>query len=211
MRILLNGAKDTVLQKILPMYPGYAKYIGWMNTPFSSYNFQGLKDTGLPIACDNGCFKAFHERKFFAMLTRAEKTPVSLEWVTVPDIVGDAKATHTLFLKWYPKIQFPTAYVLQDGAEDSDIPYDKINCVFVGGTTEFKLSETARDLVTEAKRFGKQIHMGRVNTDKRLRYAFNIGCNSVDGTGYVRFRQRELLPALHVIHSEVANLQPTLF
>lgn len=211
MRLLLNGAKNTILNEILPMYPNYQKYIGWMNTPFSSYNFQGLIDTGLPIACDNGCFKEFNQKRFFSMLHRASEASTDLQWVSVPDVVADAKATLELFIKWHPKIQFPTAYVLQDGAEDTEIPYHLINCVFIGGTTEFKLSETARDLISEAKKIGKLVHMGRVNTDKRLRYAIKIGCDSVDGTGYVRFSRREILPALHVIHSEVANLQTTLF
>ena len=38
---------------------------------------------------------------------------------------------------------------------------------FVGGSTEWKLSETAADLIQEARRLGKRIHVGRVNYRKR--------------------------------------------
>jgi hypothetical protein len=48
--------------------------------------------------------------------------------------------------------------------------------------TEWKLGAVARALVAEAKRRGKHVHMGRVNTGKRWRYAEAIGCDSCDGT-----------------------------
>jgi len=47
---------------------------------------------------------------------------------------------------------------------------------------EWKLSPAARDLIIEAKRRGKWVHMGRVNSEKRFRYAAALGCDSVDGT-----------------------------
>lgn len=201
MRILLNGAKDTVLEKILPVYPRFAKYIGWLNTPRSSYCFKGLKDTGLPIACDNNAYTGFSEARFLLMLNRAQCANVSLEWVAVPDKVADAGHTDTLFHQWYPRLKQPLAYVLQDGAEDIDLPFDKFQCLFIGGTTQYKLSQTAYDIVKVAKAQGKHIHMGRVNSNKRLRIAHTFGCDSIDGTGYVRFNRREIVPALHFIES----------
>lgn len=48
--------------------------------------------------------------------------------------------------------------------------------------TEWKLGRLARDLTSEAKRRGKQVHMGRVNSLKRFRYAESIGCDTADGT-----------------------------
>jgi hypothetical protein len=48
--------------------------------------------------------------------------------------------------------------------------------------TEWKLGQLARDLVAEAKQRGKWVHMGRVNSLKRYRYAKLIGCDSADGT-----------------------------
>lgn len=57
---------------------------------------------------------------------------------------------------------------------------------FIGGSTAWKLGPHARRLVADAKRRGKWVHMGRVNSLKRFRYAAAIGCDSCDGT-YLRF------------------------
>ena len=54
--------------------------------------------------------------------------------------------------------------------------------LFLGGSTDWKLGPAARALTAEAKRRGKRVHMGRVNSLKRLRYADAIGCDSADGT-----------------------------
>jgi len=52
-------------------------------------------------------------------------------------------------------------------------------CKWVG---EWKLTPGAARLTAEARRRGKDVHMGRVNSLKRLRYAQDIGCTSADGT-----------------------------
>jgi EAL domain-containing protein (putative c-di-GMP-specific phosphodiesterase class I) len=66
------------------------------------------------------------------------------------------------------------------------LPWTQFDVLFVGGTTEWKLGLEARGLVAEAKRRGKHVHMGRVNSEKRLRYAAAIGCDSADGTCLTR-------------------------
>ena len=64
-----------------------------------------------------------------------------------------------------------------------------------GGSTDWKLGPTARALTAEAKRRGKRVHMGRVNSLKRLRYADAIGCDSADGT-YLTYAPDANLPRL---------------
>ena len=49
--------------------------------------------------------------------------------------------------------------------------------------------------------------MGRVNTHQRVRYAKAVGCDSIDGTGFSRFRDRWLPDFL--AHA-AAPAQPTL-
>ena len=51
------------------------------------------------------------------------------------------------------------------------------------------------DTDAEAKRRGKHVHMGRVNSLTRLRYADHIGCDSADGT-YLVFGPDVNLPKL---------------
>lgn len=51
---------------------------------------------------------------------------------------------------------------------------------------EWKLGPDARGLVAAAKARDKWVHMGRVNSFKRIAYARHIGCDSVDGTFLIR-------------------------
>lgn len=89
------------------------------------------------------------------------------------------------------ELGFPTAFVAQDGQEYLPIPWDAFDCLFVGGSTAWKLSEPAYALVREAKRRGKWCHMGRVNSWRRIRAAAMSGYDSCDGT-YIAYNPIEL-------------------
>jgi hypothetical protein len=75
--------------------------------------------------------------------------------------------------------------VAQDGLESLPVPWGDFDALFIGGTTGWKLGPHAREIAAEAKRRGKWVHMGRVNSERRCRYAAAIGCDSVDGTKLV--------------------------
>ena len=62
------------------------------------------------------------------------------------------------------------------------VPWDDIDAFFIGGTTEWKLGNAAALLAHAARLKGKLVHMGRVNSLKRLRLAEAMGCHSADGT-----------------------------
>jgi hypothetical protein len=62
------------------------------------------------------------------------------------------------------------------------IPWDEFDCLFIGGRDDFKEGPLVRDACREARRRGKWVHMGRVNTLHRLRIALDFGVDSVDGT-----------------------------
>jgi len=62
------------------------------------------------------------------------------------------------------------------------VPWDDFDALFIGGTTAWKLSEAVYQLCQEAKRRGKWVHMGRVNSLRRMRLAESFGCDSADGT-----------------------------
>lgn len=134
-------------------------------------------------AADNDAYSAWDRDRYVKMLERIEGVPGCL-FVTAPDVVGDAWMTRRLFLQWSPALRsrgLPIGYVAQDGATTS-LPWHAFHALFIGGTTEWKLGEDARDLVYTAKDRGKWVHMGRVNTWRRLEYAKSIGVDSVDGT-----------------------------
>lgn len=137
-------------------------------------------------AADNGAFSGFDAPSFVAML---ERLPRTAKWVAAPDVVSDWHATEALFAEWAPRIRelgFPVAYVLQDGCERVPVA----DCLFVGGSTAYKLSRDAAAWMREAKRRGMLVHVGRVNSLKRLRWARDNGADSVDGTQVSMFPDR---------------------
>jgi hypothetical protein len=56
----------------------------------------------------------------------------------------------------------------------------------------YKLGVDVALIVAEARRRGLWVHVGRVNTVRRLRHAEALGANSVDGSGWARFRDAML-------------------
>jgi hypothetical protein len=107
-------------------------------------------------------------------------------FATAPDVLGDAAATIERSARFVYRVRawfgLPVALVAQDGLEDLDVPWTWFDALFLGGSTEWKLGAAARALTAEAKARGKHVHMGRVNSLARLRYARAIGCDSADGT-----------------------------
>jgi hypothetical protein len=149
-------------------------------------------------ACDNSAFSNFSPAKFCTMLGKIAGKP-GCRFVTAPDVVGNARETATLFYIWQPilkSLELPVALVLQDGQERVGVPWNMIDAVFIGGSTEFKLGAAAEGIVREAKSREKWVHMGRCNTRMRLRLAYEWGCDSVDGSGFSAFPEREIPNAL---------------
>src|SRR5208282_3846784 len=60
--------------------------------------------------------------------------------------------------------------------------WDTFDVGFIGGSTDWKLGPEAKRLTTEARKRGKLVHMGRVNSTKRLLVAQRFGCDTADGT-----------------------------
>lgn len=163
-----------------------AGVIGYIDTPL-----QGNKrPEGVVWCADNGCFgKGFDEDKWWRWLEASAVYADTCVFATAPDVVGDAAATIERSRHWLPRIRalgYRAAFVAQDGLEKLPVPWDEFDVLFIGGTTEWKLGAGARRLASEAKARGKHVHMGRVNSYRRLRYAEAIGCDSVDGT-YLTF------------------------
>lgn len=199
MLLLVSGATKTIKK--------YADHpnLGCLLTPRSGNSFESM--CGLPFACDNSAFSDFDEDAFLKMLKRCQgKNPI---FVTAPDVVGDAPATMELFGKWQAIIKsykLPVALVVQDGQERENMPWRDVSAIFIGGSTDYKLSPTVRQLVKEAKFRGKWVHMGRVNSLLRIDYARDIGCDSVDGSGYSMFPDTHIPKALKHLETEQLTL-----
>lgn len=157
--------------------------LGYIDTPRQG----NRRPAGVTWCADNGRYgKGWPGYEaWWAWLERnAHDAPTCL-FATAPDVVGDAVATLADSLPWLPRIRalgYPAALVAQDGLELLDVPWDDFDVLFLGGSTEWKLGQHAWDLTAEAKRRGKHVHMGRVNSLKRYAIAADMGCDSCDGT-----------------------------
>lgn len=177
MIILLSGATKT-----LSKHPD----LGILLTPANRQYHVG---DGRPWAVDNGAFSGFDARLFVHLLDRLHgegKTRGCL-FVAAPDVVADWRATVDLFRVWHPLIAaygYPVGFVLQDGIHAGNVPWAECAAVFIGGSTAWKLSSAAATLAGYAHALGKHVHMGRVNTLKRIQMAWRIGVDSIDGTNY---------------------------
>lgn len=177
MLLLVSKAHETLTRYRYP-------HVGRLCGPRNYHRMGDTVRAGYVWAADNDAFSGFDPGRYMTMLDALEGTPGCL-FVVAPDVVGDAEATFTLYLKWAGEIlgrNLPLGFVGQDGATVADVPWNGISALFVGGSTEWKLGDAAAVLVKEAKDRGKWVHMGRVNSWRRLEYAKSLGVDSVDGT-----------------------------
>lgn len=216
MKILVSGSTKAVARD----YPGHGQRVGVLLTPGNWNTVASVLAAGLPWAIDNGAYSGFDEPAFRRLVAASVGQP-RLLWVAAPDVVGDASATLALFARWLPDLRsagVPVAFVGQDGAESLPLPWGDLDCFFVGGSTAWKLSQASADLCTEARQRGKWVHMGRVNSLRRLRVAHDRGCDSVDGSGYSRFAavarlkgRSDMLLERHLRYLAELDASPTLF
>jgi hypothetical protein len=157
-------------------------------------------------AADNGAYSGFDETAFLRMLDRLEPWRDTCLFVACPDVVGSHSLTLDLFDLWAPRLQkWPLALVAQNGLTPEAVPWWRIDALFIGGTTEFKLSPKAAALVREAKQREKWVHMGRVNTIRRMVYANSIGVDSIDGTSFSRWSDIYIPRAVRILpHRQLA-------
>ncbi len=144
------------------------------------------------------------------MLDKIEGQPGCL-WVACPDVVADAAATFDLFQQWQPRLKgrdLPVALVAQDGLEKLRVPWSKLEALFIGGSTAWKEGDAARKLALKAKSKGKLVHMGRVNSLRRIRLAAAFGCDSIDGSGFSMFPDARLSKGLRWIEQSLTEQHP---
>lgn len=193
--LYLSGTENPALREMA--MNGYA--IGVIHT-FSGKWPTARHEGYAAWAVDNGCFTAgerFDLGAFICWLVALPDHERCL-FATAPDVVGDAAATWKRSAPVLPvlrRLGFKAALVAQDGLDTAALDWDAFDCLFVGGTTAYKLSEDAYAAVLEAKARGKHTHMGRVNSLRRLRAAAVGGYDSADGT-FLKFGPDKNLPRL---------------
>jgi hypothetical protein len=166
-------------------------------TPLTRRNPQSTEQM---FAMDNGAFARFDQNLFAAMLEKHEPRKHLCRFVAVPDVVGSALRTIECFKRWAPKLSdWPIAFVCQDGQESLEIPWDQCAAVFIGGSTEWKMSKHAAAIVKTSKVLGKWCHIGRINTPGRFEHFDELGADSCDGTGLAKYSH--MRTAIHSVQT----------
>ncbi len=143
---------------------------------------------GVDWCADNSCFTPSRypgDDAYLAWLAARRRFADRCVFATAPDVVADADATLARSLAMLPRIRavgYPVALVAQDGLEPAGVPWRDIDALYIGGSTGWKLGPAAAALAGHARRRGLWVHMGRVNSRRRIHYATAIGCHCVEGT-----------------------------
>jgi hypothetical protein len=193
--------------------------LGALMTPRAGNRIPRADAASTVWAADNDCFqglKPVQWLRFLAKIIESGSRPV---FVACPDVVADADATRKQFDVWAPVLRslgLPIAYVLQDGLERTNwrtfFPWYEIDAVFVGGSTKWKEGPHVAPLLAEAKRHGKWVHVGRVNSLRRITKFAAMGADSFDGTGFSAWGDKRIGLAVKWIDAALRDLknQPRL-
>lgn len=161
--------------------------LGFLQTPRTQYSLEGVA----VWAMDNGCYANTYpgDDAYLRELERLGAHRERCLFVAAPDVVADAPATLQKFPPMAARIRdagWPVALVGQDGMEKMDVPWDLVDWLFVGGSTEWKMGGGAARLIEAAHAHGKRVHVGRVNSGKRFKHFARLGADTADGT-YIGF------------------------
>ena len=115
----------------------------------------------------------------------------SADWLVLPDIVCGGLASLELSMSWLSELAdaCPKLIAVQDGMEPGHIEpllRDGVAGIFVGGSTEWKIASLPTWGAMK-RRTGCHLHVGRVNTRRRIRLCGTVGADSFDGTCLTRF------------------------
>lgn len=151
---------------------------------------------GFPYALDNGAWTAYQKAEPFdstAFRRCVWRLGAGADFVVAPDIVAGGLDSLRLSLRWLDWLWGlpPSARLLlpvQDGMAPEDVaPHVGARVgIFVGGTDEWK-ERTSATWGRLARERGAYLHVGRVNTRRRISIAQEAGADSVDGSSASRF------------------------
>lgn len=168
----------------------------------------GMGNSSLPLSfwtwsADNGCFAQgdrFDPGDWLEWLAGLRRYRDRCLFAVAPDVIGDAAATWERSAPYLPTIRqlgYKAALVAQDGFDAGVVDWAAFDVLFLGGTDAWKLSEAGGyAAAAEAKRRGRHVHCGRVNSLRRLVAMRTAFVDSCDGT-YVAFGPDRNLPRVY--------------
>ncbi len=170
-----------------------------------------LRSEGFKYALDNGAWTAFQQGRRLdeGLFWKAvDKMGEGADWIVLPDIVAGGLRSLDYSLAWLNQLRglpTPVLIAVQDGMAPEDVRelLGPNVGIFIGGTTEWK-EATAVQWGALARRRNCYLHMGRVNSARRIAICAAAGASSFDGTSVTRFA-KTLAPL------DKATRQPDLF
>lgn len=147
-----------------------------------------------PIGLDNGAWSAFQQKTPFdepAFGQALDRFGARADWVVAPDIVAGGLPSLDLTKRWLPRCLDGCQRVLvavQDGMEAADVAPligPRVG-IFIGGSTPWKL-RTLDQWCGLGVSAGAWVHVGRVNSMKRINLCSTGGATSFDGTSVTRY------------------------
>ena len=167
-------------------------------------------------AIDNGAWPAhknglpFDEPAFTSLV---DSRGADADFIVVPDVVAGGMESLRLSVGWLPRlIRFPRLYIaVQDGMSEQAV-CNVLSLrpglgIFVGGSTEWKLRTLPR-WGWIAHEMQKPLHVGRVNSARRIRLCAEAGADSFDGTSVTMYA--ETMPLLNAANAQPSLLTPAL-
>lgn len=153
------------------------------------------RSEGFGYAIDNGAWSAHCSGRPWdraAFVRCLDLLGRDADWVVAPDVVLGGPASLDLSLSWLGPLLDRTARVLlavQDGHTADQLAGwlgPRVG-LFVGGSTRWKEQSTLAIWGPLARSVGCWLHVGRVNTARRISICSAAGASSFDGTSATKF------------------------
>ncbi len=156
---------------------------GQLLTPLTNYRIHD----GL-FAIDNGGFSRQDPDALNRLVQKARPSIEQCQFIVMPDVPGNALRTAELFAEFAELYKdLPLALACQNGIESMEIPWAKIDALFIAGKGDWSVSgDIARHLISAAKWRKKWVHVGRVSTLDKWKFFEALGADSCDSSVLVR-------------------------
>jgi len=150
---------------------------------------------GFPHCLDNGAWTAFQQGQPFDrdLFVRAlDIFGETADFVVLPDIVEGGMTSLSMSIAWMDYVFARTHRAMlsvQDGMDldlVAQMPFGERFGIFVGGSTEWK-ERTLPFWGALGEARGAWVHVGRVNSARRIALCAQARCTSFDGTSVTRF------------------------
>ena len=187
--MLIMGQSNRVWHYWAGKFPGS---VGVMTAP--SYGAKVPLDPWMPFVLDNDAFTCWRDNKpwvedaWFGFINRIKATGMRPVWCAVPDVVADRERTIANWPRYVGEVKrrgWDAAFCVQDGMTEGDVP-DDADVVFVGGSDAWKFPNLRRWVDNYSR-----VHCARVNSPAMIERCEELGCESVDGTGWFRDPSRQ--------------------